>query len=82
MAKGRKSGKGTIGHANFSGNKNRRIKKEIHKHTKKMEKLLRLFVEGKERHCKDTKRKIQGIVKDSKRHKAIQSHIEMLKGMV
>lgn len=77
---GRKKKKHCIGHANFSTNRIRRIKVEIHKAEKKMEKLLRLFNDGKLRNSSDTVRKIQGIKSGCQRHKNLQAHISMLKG--
>lgn len=82
MAKGRRKKAHNIGHANASSNRERRIKTEIRRCTKKMEKLLRLFAEGKPRNCGDKVRKIQGMKPGSKRHKALQSHISTLQGKV
>ena len=82
MARGRNSGGHSIGHANFSSNRICRIKAEIKKAEKKMKKLLRLFTDGKPRHCRDTVRKTQGMVAGSQRHKNLQAHISMLKGKI
>jgi len=79
MAKGSKS-KSTIGHANFEVNRLRHIEAEIKKAEKKMAKLLRLFSDGKPRHCGDKVRKIQGMMSGSQRHKNLQAHISVLKG--
>jgi hypothetical protein len=78
MASGDKSKR--IGHANTSTNRIRKIEFEVKRSEKKMVKLLRLFNEGRPRHCGDKVRKIQGIKSGSKRHKNLQSHIDMLKG--
>lgn len=80
MARGRKSKQHKIGYANYSANKEKRIKKEIKKTEKKMEKLLRLFKEGRPRKCKDKVKTIQGIVNGSKRHNNLKNHISSLKG--
>ena len=80
MARGRKKKQRNIGHANFAFNRERRIKTEINRSTKKMEKLLRLYAEERPRNSGDTVRKIQGIKPGSKRHKALQAHISTLKG--
>lgn len=80
MAKGRRKKAHNIGHANNFANRTRRLKTEVHKAEKKMEKLLRLFKEERPRNCGDTVRKIQGIAPGSKRHKSLQAHISFLKG--
>lgn len=80
MARGRKKRQHNIGHANHASNRERRIKTEINKATKKMEKLLRLYEEGRPRNSSDTVRKIQGIKPGSQRHKNLQAHISTLKG--
>jgi hypothetical protein len=80
MGKGRKKKQHSIGHANFATNRVRRIKMEIRKTERKMEKLLRLFREGKQRSSGDAVRKIQGIKEGSQRHKNLQSHISVLRG--
>lgn len=78
MARGRKKKTRNIGHANFADNRERRIQTEIRRCTKKMEKLLRLFSEGRPRNSGDTVRKIQGIKPGSQRHKNLQAHISRL----
>ena len=80
MARGRKKKQHKIGHANYLDNKNRRLKTEVNKAIKKMEKLLRLFEEGRPRNSSDIVRKIQGIKSGSKRHERLQAHISFLKG--
>ena len=86
MAKGKgKSNKLKI--RNIESNRVRRIKLEIRKCEKKMEKLLRLYTEGKKRWKlqggeKVETNKLQGIMPDGKRHKALLAHIEELKGKV
>ena len=71
-----------IGHVNLVTNKERRIKAEIKQCEKKMEKLLKLYKDGRQRHCGDKVRKIQGMASGSKRHKALQSYIAKLKDKV
>ncbi|MGW8177506.1 MAG: hypothetical protein ACWGQW_01750 [bacterium] len=78
MARGRKKKSHNIGHANFSSNRERRIKTEINKAEKKMAKLLRLFEEGRPRNCCDKVRKIQGMKPNSQRHRRLQAHISRL----
>jgi hypothetical protein len=71
-------------------NKTRKIKAEVKKYEKKLQKLLNLHEEGKLRWKLDRKgqrtdlipTKTQGIIKSSKRHNGLVAHIERLKAQV
>lgn len=82
MAKGKTSKQHNVGHANHASNRIMKIKREIKKAEKKMEKLLQLFKKNKQRDCGDTIRKVQGIKEGSKRHINLQEHISTLKGLL
>jgi len=86
MAKGKgKSNKIKI--RNTESNRLRRINAEIKKCEKKMEKLLKLHEQDKKRYKLQKNKKVeidktQGIMPDSKRHKALLVHIKSLKEKV
>lgn len=75
---------------NAPANKQRRIKKEIKKYQKKLDKLLRLHKEGRQRWTTNRKGdkiglkvpKTQGIISGSKRHEGLLAHINNLKSQV
>ena len=87
MAKGKTK---RVKNRDTAGNKQRRIKTEIKKCQKKLDKLLKLHEDGKKRWTLDRKgnkidRKInrtQGIISGSKRHKNLLEHIVRLKSQV
>lgn len=68
-------------------NRKRRLSTEIRQCEKKLKKLLALYESGRDRWTLDRKgnkvprklNRIQGIVPDSKRHKALRSHIDKMK---
>jgi hypothetical protein len=75
---------------NTAGNRQRRIKGEIRKCQRKLDKLLKLHEEGKQRWTYDRKgnrvdlkiARTQGIISGSKRHTNLSAHIERLKSQV
>jgi hypothetical protein len=84
MAKGKKkSSKVKIRH--IGENRLRRIQTEINKCVKKLKKLLQLHESGKKCWSLNKKgervesNKTQGIIPESKRHKALRTYINMLK---
>ena len=87
MAKEKKK---KLKHCDTASNKRDRIKREIKKAQKKLEKLLKLHTEGKKRWTRDRKgnkidrkdNKTQGIISGSKRHKGLLEHITQLKSQV
>ena len=82
-----KSKSGKLKIRNEASNRIRRIKSEINKCEKKLNKLLARFSEGKKRWKLKGKKKepidkLQGIAPGSKRHERLEAHISFLKALV
>jgi hypothetical protein len=71
-----------IGHRNHNNNRIRNIGTEANRAEKKMEKLLKLFKDGRLRSSGDKIRKIQGMEKGSKRHQSLQGYVKSLRDKI